>query len=252
MNIIGRTVKEIEYTFQSLWSLEQAGRFWDQVVDYEDINEMTYSYFRRFIDGYNLSSIPDQSYVLDFCCRPGNGTIYFHEKGKVRKAVCADVSERMLQICREKIKKRKIEFSTILIKDYQFPINDYEFDAVLCFETVEHIAEPHLILKEFNRLLKEKGQLLLTTPNILWAPVHWIAAIFNYHHSEGPRRFLSRKKLVKIIKEAGFRIVKEKTTVLIPGGPKFLIKIGEGIEKGIGEMGMRLLGLRRIFICVKD
>ena len=109
MGLFNRISKELEYIFKSSWSLEETGKFWDQVIDYEDINEMTYSYFRRFIDGYKLCTVPDGSYILDFCCRPGNGTIYFHEKGKVRKAVCADVSERMLEICSKKLKEKGIK-----------------------------------------------------------------------------------------------------------------------------------------------
>ncbi|NIO19210.1 MAG: methyltransferase domain-containing protein, partial [Candidatus Aenigmarchaeota archaeon] len=178
------------------WALDEVGQFWDSVADYDDVNEQTYSYFRRFIDGYNLCSIPDNSYVLDICARTGNGTRYFYEKGKVRKAVCADVSATFQQICTAHLKRHNIPFNTVLFDSYELPFTDAEFDGILCFETIEHVSQPLVFLKELFRILRPGGEVVLTTPNIFWEPVHSLAAILNFHHSEGPRRFLRRKILI--------------------------------------------------------
>lgn len=42
------------------------------------------------------------------------------------------------------------------------PSNSY--DAIMCSEVFEHIPKPEIALKEFSRLLKESGTLLLTVP----------------------------------------------------------------------------------------
>jgi SAM-dependent methyltransferase len=42
--------------------------------------------------------------------------------------------------------------------------NDY-FDAILCTEVFEHIPYPIDTVKEFSRLLKKKGKLILTAPS---------------------------------------------------------------------------------------
>jgi SAM-dependent methyltransferase len=44
--------------------------------------------------------------------------------------------------------------------------NDF-FDYVACFEGLEHIENYHLVLREFHRILKKGGLLLIATPNIL-------------------------------------------------------------------------------------
>ena len=246
-----RLKKEIEYLKMNDWSLQDVAVFWDGVFEYEDINKETYSYFRRFTDGYHLSSIPDNSYVLDICCRTGNGVLFFWQKGKVKKAVCADVSASMLNVCKERLIKENAVFETKVFSDYYLPFDDREFDAILCFETVEHVSKPDIFIKELGRIIKKNGEMILTTPNILWEPMHWFAAIFNLHHSEGPHKFIKKSRLNEYLKAAGFNIVKEDTTVLVPGGPKGLVKVGEFMEKKLKNNLMPLLGLRRIFICKK-
>ena len=253
---VKRVIEEYNYIIGSHitnrnWSLTEVGQFWDSVANYDDINEQTYAYLRRFVDGYNLCSIPDDCYILDICARTGNGTKYFHDQGKVRKAVCADVSSVFQSICRDYLKKHDILFDTILFDDYRLPFSDAEFDAILCFETIEHFSQPLTFLEELFRLLKSGGEMVLTCPNILWEPVHSLAMITNYHHSEGPHRFLMRKALISTIQRAGFNIIREASTVIVPGGPSSLIRLGEYLEKKFSFNIKSLLCLRRIYICKK-
>ena len=49
----------------------------------------------------------------------------------------------------------------------RLPFRDAEFDWVLFIEGIEHIPDRHRALKEVRRVLKPKGTLLLTTPNLL-------------------------------------------------------------------------------------
>ena len=126
------------------------------------------------------------------------------------------------------------------------------FETILSFETIEHLPKPKNFVKELYRILQPNGHLVLTMPNILWEPVHWFAAIFNIHHSEGPHRFIRHRKVKKWLQKSGFKIIKSKTFILIPGGPKFLITLGEWLEKTLPKSIINLLGLRRIYICQKE
>ncbi len=251
-NFWQRIKKEVHYLSNSDWSLKEVGEHWDQTIDYDEINEKTYSYFRRFTDGLRLCSFPDQSYILDICSRTGNGTLYFWQNNKARKAVCADLTLKMQEICKKQLSEAGIDFRTQFFDNLPLPLPDNEFEAVLCFETVEHFPRPGVLIKEMARVTKPKGEVVITTPNILWEPIHSLAAIFNIHHSEGPHRFLRRRSMHKFIKEAGMNIEKEEATVFIPAGPKFLIKFGEWVERNFKNTLMPLLGLRRIFICRKQ
>jgi len=44
------------------------------------------------------------------------------------------------------------------------PVPDESFDVIVCSEVLEHVPEPIKAIKEFTRILKQGGRLLLTAP----------------------------------------------------------------------------------------
>jgi len=74
------------------------------------------------------------------------------------------MSSKKLQLLFEKysIKCKTVDFNILPLD-----IQDNGFDIVVCCETIEHLNyNPLYILSEFNRVLKTKGFLYLTLPNI--------------------------------------------------------------------------------------
>jgi coenzyme F420 hydrogenase subunit beta len=247
-----RTRAEIAHWRRRTWTFAAVGRHWDSTEDYDAINEETYSYFRRFVDGLRLSNLPERGRVLDLCARTGNGTLYFHQQGKVGSAVCADVSAKMGEVCRARLAAGGVQNVLWLpLDNYSLPLADGAFDAILCFETVEHFAEPERLVQELGRVIRPGGVMILTTPNLLWEPVHALAAMTGLHHSEGPHRFVRLCHLRHMVEAAGFVIEQLETTVLIPGGPAALVRLGEWIEARTRHTLMPWLGLRRVLICRK-
>ena len=246
-----RLADEIKYIFSSNWTFKDVGEHWNRTMCYDDINEKTYTYFRRFVDAHDLFNLPDKKKVLDICSRTGNGSVYFWQKGKIEEVVCADVAGKMEKICCDNLSKYKINFKTRHFESYPLPFENNEFETILSFETIEHLPDPKIYLKELYRILVAGGYLVLTMPNILWGPAHWIAAIFNIHHSEGPHGFIRNNKVKRWLRKTGFKIIRYNTFILIPGGPECLLKCGEWLEKTLPVPVVNLLGLRRIYICQK-
>ncbi len=65
-------------------------------------------------------------------------------------------------------------FSTPSVKGFtkadlneELPFKDGEFDYAACLEGLEHIENHHHALKEFSRILKRGGVLIISTPNPL-------------------------------------------------------------------------------------
>lgn len=95
------------------------------------------------------------------------------------------------------------------------PAKDGEFDVILCCEVLEHLdVDPMFMLAELNRVLKDGGRLILTTPNItssrgLWKMLRGIEPYFfmQYHKDGSPYRHnyeYSHSGLTAILKAAGF------------------------------------------------
>ncbi len=81
------------------------------------------------------------------------------------------------------------------------PVSNESFDAILCSEVFEHIVSPHLAIKEFSRILKEGGKLILT------APFCSLTHFAPFHYSTGYNIFWYRK----VLSEYGFEIIEEES-----------------------------------------
>jgi SAM-dependent methyltransferase len=53
---------------------------------------------------------------------------------------------------------------TIYFSGDTWPIENESVDSVLCSETLEHVLEPDLFLKEMHRCLRSQGRVILTVP----------------------------------------------------------------------------------------
>ena len=77
------------------------------------------------------------------------------------------------------------------------PETDKSFDAIMCIEVFEHLPNPISAIKEFSRLLKTDGYLILT------APFCSLTHFSPYHFYTGFNRYFYEKHLL----ENGFEII---------------------------------------------
>lgn len=95
--------------------------------------------------------------------------------------------------------KDKWDYSNldIISNIIDIPEPDVSYDAVLCSEVFEHLPEPISALKEFNRLLKDDGILIIT------APFCSLTHFAPYHFYSGYNRYFYEK----LLPENGFKII---------------------------------------------
>jgi SAM-dependent methyltransferase len=83
----------------------------------------------------------------------------------------------------------------------EIPVEDASFDAILCSEVLEHVADPISVIKEFARILKPGGKLILTAPlgsGLHQEPFHFYGGYTEFWYE----KFLSEAGYGEIIVEA--------------------------------------------------
>ncbi|NSW44438.1 MAG: class I SAM-dependent methyltransferase [Bacteroidales bacterium] len=68
--------------------------------------------------------------------------------------------------------------------DHPLPIENATADMVICQEGIEHFSDQLKSLKEFNRILKPNGQLIITTPSYSNLAARWSYLLFESETSK--------------------------------------------------------------------
>ncbi len=251
-----RIKDEIFYLKNKSWTLSEMGKFWDNLEEYDDINSKIYPYQMRFINSEKLIDevkIDDfkPNNCLDLQTRTGNGSIFWSKKFPDAEYYIADFSEKFLMKSKKNLKERHITCKDYFIDAFPLPFDDNQFDFVISYETIEHISDYKNFFSELIRVTKKNGIIILTCPNISWEIVHFIAAVFNINHSEGPHTFLKKKLIDEIINVHNLSVLNYNTTIFLPFNNSISIKLDKIFDKITPRVIKEKLFLRHSYILKK-
>lgn len=100
--------------------------------------------------------------VLDAACGEGYGSAYLARFAS--DVVGIDIDEPTIVEARARyVGSGNLLFDVGDVR--RLPYDDGSFDIVVCFETIEHVAEPAVLLREVVRVLRPRGRLIVSTPN---------------------------------------------------------------------------------------
>jgi len=133
-----------------------------------------------------LSNISDGSKILD----AGAGELQYKKYCKHLKYVSQDFGGYNGQGDKIALQTDSWDNSKLdIISDItNIPREDESFDAIMCIEVFEHLPDPARAIKEFGRLLKKDGTLIITAPFASlthFAPYHFGSGYNKYfyeHH----------------------------------------------------------------------
>ena len=100
--------------------------------------------------------------VLDVACGAGYGTRILSDEAK--EVFGVDIDAEAVQYAQAHYQGGNTHFEVMDSTQIKYP--DQSFDAVVSFETIEHIPSPDLFLKEVKRILKPGGLFIISTPNL--------------------------------------------------------------------------------------
>lgn len=174
--------------------------------------------------------------ILDIGC--GDGTFLSQIKHKNINLHGVDFSEFQLQ------KAQKIAQTKQCDLEQGIPHKDNSFDIIYCAEVIEHVHNPDFLLEECNRILKQDGYIILSTPNLCaWfnrilvplgiqpllvetstkSKLIGAGPLKRFKDSKTPVghvRIFNKDAITDLLEENGFKIQKIKGAIFDSGLPK--------------------------------
>ena len=174
------------------------------IKDYNDIaKEYADEFFgtkayERYID--NFLKVLNGKKILDVGCGNGTDCKYIKDKGYDINGI--DISENMLKIAKEKVPNVKFEIMDMTNMEYSNNI----YDGIISNCSLFHIPseEVLLTLKEFNRVLKVDGKILVVVQEgkgeeMVDEPYR--------HGTKVYMNFFTEEKITNLLVESKFEII---------------------------------------------
>lgn len=134
-------------------------RYWSASHPPPDSDPTTPARRAKLIDALRKHGISPSCTILDLGCGRGDFVRFLVESGFSASGV--DISAEAINSAKERAPK--CTFS-VLNEDQTIPHDSGKYDAVWSTEVLEHVFDIHQHLSEVNRVLKDQGIYILTTP----------------------------------------------------------------------------------------
>jgi len=138
--------------------------------------------------------------ILDAGC--GSGAIL--EFLGHKKVTGVDIGRGFIQFCSLKYPHAKFYEANL----EKLPFEDNSFDTVICSEVIEHLEHPEKAIREFRRVLRSNGELILTTPNFSfrWALIEAVWTRIRREVLEINHKAFTKRQLRRLLSKIDFHI----------------------------------------------
>jgi 2-polyprenyl-3-methyl-5-hydroxy-6-metoxy-1,4-benzoquinol methylase len=141
----------------------------------------------------------DSGRILDIGC--GRGRMLDEFKRRGWETFGTELSEQAAGAAREEF---GLNVRSIPLEDWGF--EDKFFDAITLWHVLEHLPDPRATLREVNRILKDDGLLVVSTPN--FDSFQAKISKEKWFHLDVPRHYyhFSTGTLTQMLESVGFRV----------------------------------------------
>lgn len=183
-------------------------RYWGKHLGYKGISSSPPIWQQADLNRIKTVFEPfAQGRGLDIGCGDGFFTESLSRFRQVKEVMGVDLAKSAIGLA----KQRHPEIKFGVASATQLPFRDDSFDFITGVELVEHVLDTEQLFKEFNRVLKKGGKLLITTTDFNFLKKLIVAVRFwdRYFYPTNPHiRFYSQSSLKEILNEFGFKVLK--------------------------------------------
>ena len=168
------------------------------------LTPVTKRIFKEHVIRYRFASAyVKNKRVLDMACGTGYGSEMLKNAGALYVRG-VDISEEAISFAKQKYSKDGIEFS---VGNAEY-FNSGCYDAIVSFETIEHVEDYKKVLRNFYTILDPGGILIISTPN---RPVTSPQAKNIYDKPSNPShvREFTLPEFTEVLQKTGFNFSEE-------------------------------------------
>jgi len=188
---------------------------------------------------FNL--IKDKEKILDIGCSSGNlGAELVKRKKCVVDGI--DIDAKDVELAKKKLRNAYV----VDIERDEFTMLDKQYDAVLMMDVIEHLIDPVAALKKIGKLLKPKGRLIFSVPNMAHVSVRLDLLLGEFQYRQvglldhTHLHFYTEETLLKVLKSAGFSAKQAESSTMDYSEKLLKLKLGEAGLKPTPEFIKKL------------
>jgi len=198
-------------------TMENVKEHFEKIADEYDFHKKRAWYYYDWLKKICKKHIPmsHNKRILELGCGTGDILAFLNPK----YGLGIDISENMVALARKKHRQKNLIFETgagetLKVKE--------TFDVIIMPDVIEHLADQKKTFERLHEVSDEKTKTIITMINPLWEPIFMLWEKMGKKMPEGPHNRVTFRRLKKIFKETGFRVVKRKFYVALPLYFKFI------------------------------
>jgi len=190
--------------YDSAYDKSSEGFIWQDFLNGHDRMKSTQQVSLRWYESYFIKNIKSfgSGNILEIGC--GVGRFLFGCRNNGWQIHGMDISDKAVELCKDLLPDG--DFQTGFIEQAKWPAESFE--AITCFEVIEHISDPFAFVSKAKGLLLNNGIFAFSTPD-------WDSWVIRRHPKKNywpPYHicFFCEKSIKALLMRAGLKIIKIK------------------------------------------
>lgn len=193
------------YQFNAYYKGHPVQRFW---------------HWAKYTQAQKLLSAVPKDLILDVGCGSGVLSYFIAKDNPSSKVIGIDCNASAIAFCKTQYSLPNLAFKKCLIDELNYKKESISKIAFL--EVIEHIYDDQAnqVMKQFHRLLKKRGRVVISTPNYasLWPFIEFFLDKFKLVPHLSKQQHIEKytgSKLIALGRETGFKIISKYTVNFI-------------------------------------